>query len=452
MTRIGPLQVLAIASGLTACGGETLAATHDPEDVIPPSVILISLDTLRAGHMSLHGYDRETTPYLERFAEECLVFDQATSVAPWTLISHATMLTGLYPEQHGVVDDNLALNPLTPLIAETLKDYGYRTYGFYRPGFLGPRHGEDRGFEVFEPHVELPEAEENMVKLLEMNVEQPFFLFLHLFDIHGDHLRSPKSLKYDPPPPYDRLFQEDAREKQVEVDYIKANAGLIQLDPPQLEAMISMYDGKIRYVDDTLERWIEGWRDAGALDNTLVIITSDHGESLGQRGGLISGHGRMWQDALHIPLIVRFPDGYRAGEHEQGLVSLVDVVPTILETVRLDADPRMPGVSLRGEHLPDRVVGAFRPPFHARLRFPWKLRGTKGDATSLHNLETDPHELDRVVNKELFFEITEDLERSFQQVLEGCAPLDAPPIPAIEMSQETRAELNALGYGGGDGE
>jgi len=440
------LPAAALPLVLIACGGSSDGADDPP----PPSIILISLDTLRAGHMSLYGYERETTPFLEELAQESLVFDRATSVAPWTLISHVTMLTGLYPEQHGVVEDDLALSPDSPLIAQRLQDYGYRTFGLYKPGWVGPRHGEDRGFDVFVPHEVIPEAEEHMADLPPLTVDQPYFFFLHLFDIHSDPLRGPDSLKYDPPEPYDTLFMEDAKARLRSVDFIKANAGLTKLDEEELEAMVSLYDAKIRYVDDTLRRWFQEWRDAGALDNTLVIITSDHGESLGQRDGRISGHGHVWQDALHIPMIVRFPDGHRAGEREDALVSLVDVVPTVLEAVRLPTDPRLPGMSLRAEPPADRVVGAYRPPYYARLQLPWKVRGSRGSAQDVNHLLQDPGETNRVTDRDLFFQVSGDVEQAFQAVLDACAPLDAPPIPAIDLTEEARADLEAFGYGGGN--
>ena len=462
MARFSSLSALPLAL-VCGCGGAV-----DPADM-RPSVVLISLDTLRADHMSLHGYERETTPYLEKLAEESLVFDQAYSVAPWTLISHVTMLTGLYPEQHGIVTDDLALSPEIPYLAQRLSDFGYQTVGLYRPGFVGPRFGQDRGFDVFLDHTSAVEAEVNLVReLAELDRDRPFFLFLHITDCHGDPVRDADDILYDAPPPFDTMFMADARERLKDCDYrVVAGAALRRamkdgtakrgrLSPEHLEATVAMYDGKIRYVDTVLEEWIEGWRRDGLMDNTLVVITSDHGEGLGQRGGSLTGHGQMWQEGLHIPLIVRFPDGYRGGERDGNVASLVDVVPTILDVTDLPPDGRLAGYSLRRELPPDRVVGAFRGTSYARVQLPWKVQGAtrrkKLQVTGVYNLTDDPLELASIPKADEDFErITKMLDEAYQAELASRPAFEgADPIPAVAETEAMLEELEALGYGGGD--
>ncbi len=439
--RLALAAALPLACG--GCGGET-----GP----PPSVLLISLDTLRADHMSLYGYERETTPYLRQLAKECLVFDQAHSVAPWTLISHVTMLTGLYPEQHGVVKKDKALSPKIPFLAQRLSDQGYHTIGLYKPGFIGPRYGHDRGFDVFREHEEAPLAEIHLSEaFVDLNPEWPFFLFLHLFDIHGDPLKDKKSLMYDPPEPFDICFMPDAKKILRKVNFILVDEGRQKLEPLESEAMIALYDGKIRYVDSVLEDWIESWRRRGLLDNAILIITADHGENLGhRRNGDLGGHGKLFEEGLHIPLLVRFPDGYRAGERSDALVSLVDVVPTVLEAARLPLDPRLPGVSLRGPIPEERVVGAQKGS-HARMRWPWKLQ-VVGFNSHLVNLEEDPLEQNPLTEDDpRFGPIATGLLEDYKAQLAARPGFDAPAIPALEAeSDELQRELEALGYAGED--
>src|SRR5262245_55049055 len=151
-----------------------------------PSLILVSIDTLRADHLGLYGYARDTSPFLDRFAKRALVYEHAFTPAAWTLVAHMTMLTGLYPEQHGVLAGKLALAPDVPLLAERLKKAGYQTLGLYQPTWVHPRHGFGRGFDVFRPHDDAAQAGEHLFEeLAKLDPARPFFLFVHLFDVHN---------------------------------------------------------------------------------------------------------------------------------------------------------------------------------------------------------------------------------------------------------------------------
>src|SRR5262245_12779356 len=146
-----------------------------------PSIVLVSIDTLRADHLGLYGYTRDTSPFLDEWSRRCMVFERAFTPAAWTLSAHMSMLTGLYPEQHGVLKGTLALAPDVPLLAERLRSAGYRTVGLYQPTWVHPRHGFDRGFEVFRPHASAEEAGAHLFEELgKLPPEQPFFLFVHL--------------------------------------------------------------------------------------------------------------------------------------------------------------------------------------------------------------------------------------------------------------------------------
>lgn len=443
MPALQELLVLGLLLALGACGGAQ--ESEGP----PPSIIVISLDTLRAGHMGLYGYERDTTPYLDRFAGECLVFEDAKTVAPWTLISHVTMLTGLYPDQHGVVKSDLALSTEIPFLAERLSDYGYRTFGYYKPGFVGVKHGHQRGFDVFESHELASEAQEHMAAtLVGLGEEQPLFLFLHLFDIHAAPLVGKDPLYYRAPAPFPNHFQADAEERLAEVDFRRAREGKERLTDDQVEALVATYDGGVRYVDGVLEELIEGWRAQGLLDNSILIITADHGESLGQRYGRIKGHGKMFEEALHVPMIVRFPDGYRAGEREPGRVSMVDVVPTVLEAAGLEADARLPGISLREKPDPGRLIMASRPPTRVHYKGPWKVISIEGKHWTLFNLDEDPLELDARKHEERAQSLFDELTRAFDADWASRPAFDGPPIPAGEYEKQMREQLDALGYAG----
>ena len=162
---------------LGGCGGGAVLADDEGP---PPSVILISLDTCRADHMSVYGYDRETTPFLEQLAEESAVYDHAIAASCWTLTSHMSMFTGLYPEQHGVLMNRLYLSAEVPTLAQRLEEEGYQTLAIYKEGWIHERFGFGRGFKVFRNHEEAPKAGSNMWEELDqLNPDLPFFMFLH---------------------------------------------------------------------------------------------------------------------------------------------------------------------------------------------------------------------------------------------------------------------------------
>ena len=425
------LVLLAVVLGPAGCARE-----NEP----PPSVILVSLDTLRADHVGFYGHHRATTPYLDRLARESIVFEHAYAPAAWTLVSHMTMLTGLYPRQHGVIREDLAVSEEIPLLAEILEQHGYQTAGLYFRGWIDARHGFARGFDVFLAHDDMEEAELHMQDVLSSLIpERPFFLFIHLFDIHSGHLGRGERPLYEPPDPFDRIFDREAREKLAGIDCEDCWEGRVRLSDDQLEALRTLYDGSIRYVDGKLADWVEDWRERGLLDRALLIVTSDHGEALGQRGGKIKGHGGLFQEGLRVPLLVRFPDGRHAGRRFPSPVSLVDVVPTILREAGLAPGPGLPGVPLP-DGRPAGAVLAGIPPRDIAIDWPWKVAWHEGTVGLAFHLERDPLELRALVVGDA---LAEPLWRSIQELCDYPAAI---PIGALE-AKDAEA-LRALGYGG----
>jgi arylsulfatase len=412
-------------------------------------VILISLDTLRGDHAGFLGYERETTPNLDALAREGVVFERAFATSCWTLTSHMGMLTGLYPEQHGVVSNDAALNPRIPLLAERLRERSYVTIGLYEHGWIDARHGFDRGFDVFRGHADAEEAEAHLAEeLASLPEKRPFFLFLHLFDIHCDPFLARPGVFYDPPPPYDRHFRADAPDVLAAVDFKQALAQPGSLSPNQLDALVALYDGGIRYTDAKLGAWLEEWRRRGLLERAVVIVTADHGEALGQRAGELDEHGGMYQEGLRVPLVVRFPDRRRAGERRAQAVNSVDIVPTVLELAGIAPDPRLPGYPLFGERPADSVMAAMLAKDFALLQWPWKIRGSQEESV-LHQLERDPGETEPLaLTSPEGQAIYRSMHAAFQRERARLAPLDAPPGVATELTAEALERLKAIGYAG----
>ena len=430
-----------------SCGG----SSAESEDV-PPNVILISLDTLRYDHCGFNGYERDTTPFLDRFAKQCVAFDRAYTTMSWTLIAHMSMVTGLYPTQHGVMEAELSLSPEFPTLAERLAEEGYTNVGVHYPGWLDRRFGFGRGFTTYESAPNAREAERELdAGLKNVRPGWPYFMFIHLFDIHSGDLVGPSSTMYNPPPPFDEFFMPGAAEKLAGVDMKAWWDEPAAPTPEQLEAIKALYDGGIRYTDSMLESWFTEWESKGLLDNTIVIITSDHGEGLRQRLARFGGHGDLNEEGLRIPMLVRLPGGERAGERIDSLVSMVDIVPTVLDLAGFDADPRLPGRSMLGEARPeDEWVFAARSNIRAAVRRDRKVIYRDMDAKLMFDLSEDPQEQTPYgpgQNRERFLaEGPALLEEALAQLNDYFSPPD--PRNVGELDESTRDDLKALGYGG----
>jgi arylsulfatase A-like enzyme len=418
-----------------------------------PSVVLVSIDTLRADHLGLYGYWRDTSPTLDRLAEESVVFERAFAPAAWTLISHMTMLTGLYPNQHGVVAAEWALARETPLLAERLREAGYRTVGLYFEGWIHARHGFDRGFDVFRAHVDAEEAGEHLAEeLAALDGGRPLFLFLHLFDVHSGPLSTEPGPIYDCPPPYDELFLPGAAALLPDVPEGELWQTKGPLPAEALQGLTALYDGGIRYVDDLLEGWFDALRAAGHFDEALVVVTSDHGESLGQRGTGIRDHGGAYQEGLRVPLVVRPPGGVPGGRRVDATVHLADVVPTVLAEVGLPPSAQLPGLSLLGPQPDERTVYGLSPPsFEVVVRWPNKyVRLVTQERSIRVDLAGDPEEL---VGEPLDDrEYVELRDAALAEIGEGNAfPAPVAVDDADVDPEELERRLAELGYGGEDG-
>src|SRR5262245_14112603 len=266
-----------LGGGSTCLAGAALllGCSGDHETAPRPSVILVSIDTLRADHVGLYGYPRDTTPFLDRWSKGATVFEHAYTTAAWTLVAHMTMLTGLFPEQHDVIGKRRALSPEIPLLAERLHAAGYRTIGLHAPGWVVERHGFQRGFDVFLAHRNLAEADQHLRAVLdELGDGRPFFLFLHLFDVHCGPFPNPENALYPAPPQYERMFASGgaAPPPDVPAEKLWETPGLVNAD--QLRTLVDAYDGGIRQVDDQLAAWFAELEKIGILRGPVRIATS----------------------------------------------------------------------------------------------------------------------------------------------------------------------------------
>jgi arylsulfatase A-like enzyme/uncharacterized protein HemY len=298
----------------------TLVAAADQ-----PSVILITLDTVRADRMGFLGSKRGLTPQIDVLARKSVVFERAYSQAPLTPVSHATILSGTYPRFHGVRDFGSRLPDSPPYLPELLRARGYRTAAFVSSIILDPKNGFtpgfERGFDVYDAGFHRKKRNEGRLDSiqrrgeitvaraldwLKKNRQGPVFMWIHIWDAHDP---------YDPPSPFKERY---------------ANAP---------------YDGCIAYVDATVGKLLAGLRTAGIYDGALIAVMSDHGESLGDHGE--NTHGVFLYDStIRVPLLIKFPDARFAGQRVAARASLVDVAPTLLEAVLGPIPSAMQGQSL----------------------------------------------------------------------------------------------------------
>ena len=416
----------------------------------PPSVILISIDALRRDHLGLYGYERDVSPGLDRFARECVVYDRAYSTAPWTLISHMTMLTGLYPLMHGVVDTDSALAPEIPTLSERLHERGHYTITLSKGGWVNERYGFTRGVDDYRRHDSGAELDRNLrAAMSERPRDGPFFLFVHVWDVHNANLDKEDATIFEPPEGYRDRFLPGAAERLRGIDASALWQGEVRATPEQIEAFTALYDGNVRYVDDLIGGWIEGWRAEGVLDESIVIVTSDHGESLFQRDGVNVSHGGMNEEGLRVPLLIRYPGARDAGARRGGIASHVDLVPTVLECLDVSPEPWLPGLALRRGTSLDRLILAERPPAMAALRWPWKVHWFLGEGeVRAFDLRQDPGELHPItarndpetharVEAEIFAAVARFRERW---------PSPAAAGPAGPEAKDVADELRGLGY------
>lgn len=429
------------------------------EDKVPPHVVVISLDTLRADHMGVYGYHRDTTPFLDGFAQDALVYDNARTTWTWTLIAHMSLLTGLYPAQHQVwtKESVLADGPWT--LAARLKAAGYETLGTYNtPGWLEPHFGFDRGFDSYEPHRDVIEASSIVKRMLAgRDTSAPLFLFMHLFDIHNGSLLK-KGPLYDPPDPWANRFMDSARAiaSEDKLDTPATKNGLwygpkIKPSEIQHEALRALYDGGISHVDDQLRLLFDFLEDAGILKNSIVIITADHGEGLGERWKKYGGHGGTFEEGMRVPLLIQLPGKGRRTGRVSTPVSLVDLVPTIVELCGLPPDPRLVGVSLLGDVPSNRLIHGQHSDRSVSYHGKWKvIQDDRLDNLQVYDLEADPGEVALVPDIQEWQELQDLGIRLFDQAKEaqenwfqlGPAALDGPRL-------DHEDAMRALGYGGG---
>ena len=451
----GPLLLLLLLPSPAAC-------SRRPER---PNLLLVTLDTTRRDHLSCYGYDRETSPNLDRLAREGQKLERAWAVSSWTLPTHASLFTGLYPSTHGAHaaegEDAISLDAAVRdpggiyreeraralpeeavTLAEVLRDAGYATGGVAGGPWLEPVFGLAQGFEFYDGEVDSTagrRGEEVNARALAFLREQgdgPFFLFVNYFDPHAP---------WDPPPAFRFRFFPEARLPDVARDEAAAR-----------DFDVSQYDGEIAYMDRCLGELLRALRDMGLYDRTWIVVTSDHGELLGEHGLWWHGLG-LFEEEVRCPLVIKWPEGWPPLPDGAAPFRQVDLMPLVLERLGIESPGRMEG-SARGREEAPVVCELFRNPFRVRrfgARFDRALTAviSGGFKLVLSTREGDPDaglfslEGDAGEGRDLSTELPGEAQR-LRRLLEKWRRGLAPPLPAraARPGADTRKRLRGLGY------
>jgi len=425
----------------------------------PANLLIISVDTLRSDHTSAYGYGRETTPRLARLVEQGVRFEVAYAPTASTGPSHATLFTGRYPVGHGVVKNGLVLPEQHETLAAHLLESGYQTAGIVSSFVLDPRFGLARGFEhydarfidsatrtnqIWEGHqVErfdrrASETTDTAVRFLrdQRDPKRPFFLFVHYFDPHAP---------YAPPQTHARRFDSPGKDDRH-------------------SRTIGDYDSEVAYTDLEIGRLLDELDGLELADRTLVVVTADHGEGLGDHG--FSQHALyLYEEAVRVPLILRFPGAIEAGSTLAGPVEFIDIVPTVLDLLGLERfGVGLPGrtlaPALRGDERldPSHPVFLQRRPYRngsvdvdegrvqvggpkfAIRRGRWKFIAGRNRERELYDLQTDPGESHNLIQTKP--EIVSELSRKLTAWRERHEGARA----ELSIREEDKRGLEALGY------
>ncbi len=428
-----------------------------------PNIIIISLDTTRVDRLGAYGYHRDTSPNLDKLAEESVFYTRAISTSSWTLPAHASLFTGKFTSSHGAQYDKNGPFKLTSAIsgpkdwddlrargiseneqtlAGSLKQAGYVTGGVVAGPWMKNIFGLSRGFDYYDDskistlNGRIAESVTGAaIKWLEKIKDNRFFLFLNYFDPH---------YPYNAPDGYKNKFS-SANLKTLEKQGSRSHR----------KKTNDWYDGEISYMDAYIGKLLSRLKELGIYDNTWIIVIADHGERLGEdHNGYVAkhlnyGHGEyLFQQGIHIPLFMKYPKGEMSSRKVDMRIQTVDILPMIYERIGIPIPEDVQGTAELGLHpvisettpLPQASPdGTWRAIYEGDYKFLWNIKGKH----LLFNLKTDPGELKNLVNIEA--DRARDMKKQLEQYISSL-PKPGPARPAADIDEKTKDALRSLGY------
>lgn len=424
------------------------------------NVVVVMMETLRPDHLGCYGYGRPTSPNIDGLAAEGVLFENAFAQSSQSLISAASVLTGLYPPSHGVARADQSLDPSLPTLAGELKARGYKTAAFTAGFFLNRGFGLDSGFETYDDSRDfgtLADVLPAALKWLKRNDKEKFFLLVHGYDAHAPY-RAPKRWLKKFAAPYagplsgvkldydlaDRVWKDAVYE-----DY-RLQKRVAPFGKADLDYIEARYDGAVAYADAQVGKLLKRLDSRGLRENTVVIFLATAGEALMEHGTVISSfHGGLYDEGIRVPLVVRAPGA--APARVKTAVQLVDLLPTVADLLGFPAPPSAQGASLRpaleGREQPERTVFAQTlslkdsSPYVGIRRYPWKLLLEDG-GYELFDLAADPGETRNAAGSAPYAlkTMTEELDR-----LLAAMPRPKPAAPRRPLAAVAE-RMKKLGY------
>ncbi len=429
-----------------------------------PKVILIVLDTLRSDHLGCYGYERDTSPNIDTFISDCAVFENAYAQSPWTLPSHVSILYSLNSANHQVYYNDQKIDNSLVSSASFFRKNGYFTHAFTGGGYTSNIYGFSKGFDWYEEPVggryaplPIDEAEklfDYTSQWIKNNKDKKFFLFLHTFQIHGPYIC---------PSPWNEMFLDDSAKwnKMYPRIFLDTYGEDYPFSQEEINNIISLYDGEIRYTDETLIMpLLSLLKELGIYENSMIIITSDHGEEFYDHAGWLHG-STVYNEQIHVPLVIKFPKQEFKGTRVKPICRLIDIMPTIFEALSIP----YPKGTMEGKSLMSLVLGDERedrtfisdlayksvpdpcPSLIATNQNQWKLIVEKSKEgiknIEFYNLEEDRKEKINMLgrHRDLSERMISNLDEYYQKHLKLLRHKEK-----VILDEKLKEKLRALGY------
>ncbi len=412
----------------------------DDNEATPPQlVVLWVIDTLRADHLSTYGYEADTSPQLDRFAADAVTYDRGVAQSSWTRPSVTSILTGQLLHRHGVYDKRDALSGDAITLPEILHDAGYTTAAFLTNGNLR-RVGLEQGFSTFrqfpegrakEFHQPAQGVVDVALRWLDRNAGQPAFVYLHLTDPH---------LPYIPAPG----FEPSSPVEDASIGTLEGFRAAVRARRRETQDLLKLYDAEIRQVDDAFGRLMDGLERRGLYEDSLVVVSADHGEEFLDHGDWQHGKS-LYAEQLGVPMVIRWPQGqspHAPGSRVSDLAAHVDLMPTVLAAVGVTPSPQIQGRDLaRSSSRP--TLTELEDRYRATLDERYKLlTDVEGNPLALYDNQRDPgDQVDVLGSHVAVVEYHRRLQEIFVERSAGQVT-----VATAEQDEETLENLRALGY------
>ena len=444
----------------TLCGAHQISPGEKNTDNKPPSIILITVDSLRADHLGCYGYPKETSPSIDRLAKNALIFENCLSHASETTSSCASFLSGFLPHETKAYE-NLKIPAEVETLPEMLLKHDYMTLAVISNFVLRKKRGYEQGFLVYDDTMENYEAVRRIperiaehttnkaLELLKQHCQSPVFMWIHYQDSHGP---------YTPPEPYQEMFKSQEEKSRV-LRWNNSQSG--QDGIPSYQRLgkhadyhyyLSQYDSEIRYLDEEIGRLISGLKDMGLYDEALIIFSSDHGEGMGEHNYYFAHGEHLYNPLIHVPLIIKHGDALIGRRPEY--VQHIDLVPTILKFLGLKEDSRFRGQDLfQPQDTKQEIFSEIQSLLvEDGIKFSLVYDGLKllysplNRFMGLYDLKADPEEKNNLVAETGYSLLLADMKMRFNRLLNE----DFLGVPSrgkpYQPTKKEKEKLRALGY------